>query len=241
MTAFHFGASERPLFGYYHAPGGPGSGAVVICPPGAGEHQYAHRALRVLAQRLAERGRHVLRFDYSGTGDSWGEGTDADPAAWIADAGEAVQELRAMSGARRVDLVGLRFGGTVAARTAAGRPDVGRVVLWDPVLDGEAWLAELDPVPFGAGPGAAVELGAQLVSERFVDAVRRVVPWDVPSRIGERVLLLLTRPGAAEPLAHVEALEVERLEQPAPWVVDESIWTGQVPAQALARICDWLD
>jgi pimeloyl-ACP methyl ester carboxylesterase len=245
VTAFYFGASERPLFGFYHAAAGPGRGAVVVCPPGAGEYQFAHRALRVLAQRLAGAGHHVLRFDYSGTGDSWGATTEADPDLWSLDAAEAIEELKQLSGRTRVDLVGLRFGALVAARVAAGRGDVGRLVLWDPVLDGTAWVEELAagrPLPHG--DGGPIELSAHLLSPGFAAKIRKLGPRDVPPEPAARSLLLLTQGGDSEqeenPLAHVRSLEVERITASAPWAVDQSIWTGQVPAEAVRRITEWL-
>ena len=115
MSAFFFGKAGRQLYGFYHAPLGTANGAVVICPAWGSEYQYAHRALRVLALRLAEGGMHVLRMDYSGTGDSWGDTTDADVEQWSRDVGIGIDELRAMSDASRVDVVGLRVGGLIAA------------------------------------------------------------------------------------------------------------------------------
>lgn len=245
MSAFYFGASERPLFGYHHAPSGVGVGAVVLLQPWGSEYEYAHRTMRILAQRLAERGCHVLRFDYTGTGDTWGPSTAADLDLWEEDAAAAVLELRAMTGRPRVDLVGLRLGAVVAARVAAGRRDIGSVVLWDPIVDGEAWLRELGGVTPGAGVnGGGVEVGPDLVSHHFVRQVKEVRPGSFPAALADRVLLLLTQNGAAtggdDPLRHISGVERERLRQPSPWIVNESIWTGEVPAQAVSRIGQWL-
>ena len=155
MSAFLFGSSAQPLFGYHHAPRGNGAGAVVICSSWGSEYTYAHHALRVLAKRLAEQGRHVLRFDYSGQGDSWGDTTDADVDRWITDTATAMEELRAISGHAVVDVVGLRIG-ALAAAACAGTPGVGRVVLWDPVLDGREWMRQLSPRVLREGAGPAV-------------------------------------------------------------------------------------
>jgi pimeloyl-ACP methyl ester carboxylesterase len=48
-----------------------------------------------------------------------------------------------MTAAPRVSLIGLRVGGALAALTAAGRRDVDRIVLWDPVVSGAEYLEEL--------------------------------------------------------------------------------------------------
>jgi len=93
--------------------------------------------------RLAEGGRHVFRFDYFGTGDSSGEFDVTTPDDWRADIGAAVKELKAISGIRRVQLVGVRLGATLAARVALETPSVDRVVLWDPIMAGAAYVQQL--------------------------------------------------------------------------------------------------
>ena len=74
---------------------------------------------------LAARGVHSLRFDYFGTGDSAGETTEADLKGWCGDIETAIDELTHMTGCRRVILIGMRLGGTLAAEVAAKRPDDG--------------------------------------------------------------------------------------------------------------------
>ena len=143
MTAFFLGQTERALFGIHHAPRGEALGAVVLCNSWGREYQFAHRALRVLAKRLAERGLHVLRFDYSGVGDSWGHTTDGRVSQWLDDIDTAIEELRAMTGSARVHLVGMRLGGLLAALVTARRSDVDQLVLWDPITQGTDWLATM--------------------------------------------------------------------------------------------------
>jgi pimeloyl-ACP methyl ester carboxylesterase len=84
----------------------------------------------------------VLRFDYSGTGDSWGDLSDASIDQWVADVGAAVREME-MSGATEISLVGLRLGATLAALSACEQQSVRKVVLWEPVLDGARYVATL--------------------------------------------------------------------------------------------------
>jgi hypothetical protein len=59
----------------------------------------------------------------------------------IDDAKAAVEELRDVSGARRVSVVGMRFGAAVAARLPSTH--LREVVLWEPILEGREHLAEL--------------------------------------------------------------------------------------------------
>lgn len=155
MSAFYFGSSERPLFGFYHQPESRPvrPDGVVLCNPVGKEYLRTHRTLKQLAMRLAELGHHVLRFDYFGTGDSGGEGAEATLEQWQRDVATAVDELRAMAGVRRVNLVGVRMGAAVAATAATGRGDLEDVVLWDPVVTGSEYLGELLDHGNGSGEG----------------------------------------------------------------------------------------
>lgn len=244
MTAFFFGPGSEQLFGFYHPPRGSGERAAVICPSWGPEYQYAHRALRVTARRLAERGFHVLRFDYSGTGDSWGDGTDGDVVRWCRDIALAVDELRALSGVPRVDLVGLRLGAFLAAAAAAGRDDVRGLVLWDPVIDGRAWIGELSPNPARRAGGDRVEFAQRLVTTSLVRQFEEVSPASYPSDPAGRVLLLETASGAVRGadalLARFPSADRQRVEDPPAWIEDVSIWSGQVPAKAIGAFTEWL-
>ena len=115
----------------------------MICNPFGQEYLRAHRSLRELAKRLAETGFHVLRFDYFGCGDSSGEGDEATLDQWLRDISAAIAEVQETSASPKFALVGLRLGATLSALAASQRRDVERLVLWDPILDGAAYLEEL--------------------------------------------------------------------------------------------------
>jgi uncharacterized protein len=145
MHPFFFGTSSRRLFGAYHSPeGGRGRGpAVVLCQPFGHEYLRGHRAFRNLAIAIAERGHHVIRFDYFGTGDSAGSSDEHTVEQSLADIAAAIEEVKDMSDVAEVTLVGLRLGATLAMLAASGRRDVKGVILWDPVSAGDAYLDSL--------------------------------------------------------------------------------------------------
>jgi len=244
MSAFFFGPPDRQLFGYHHVPRGVAKGAVVICAPWGEEYDYSHRALLVLARRLAAGGSHVLRFDYTGTGDSWGETTEADLEQWAEDARRAAEELRTMSGVEAVDMVGLRLGAYVVVRAAESGAGVRRVVLWDPIVDGRGWLEEHGVVP-GTEEQGLVETGNAMVTPRFVSELEEISPASFQRGSAAEVFLLLTQVEGEntpdpEALQGMGAMTMEQMKQPAPWIEDESIRTGQVPVQAIGRMTEWL-
>jgi uncharacterized protein len=119
------------------------SGGVVICAPFGHEYVRSYRALRNLAADLAAAGLHVLRFDYTGCGDSAGEAQDATVEQWQQDVASAIDELKDMSALPRVSIVGVRFGATLAAMATSTRKDIDTLAVWDPVVRGSNHLEEL--------------------------------------------------------------------------------------------------
>jgi alpha/beta superfamily hydrolase len=200
-----FFGPEDGLFGVYHPPDAVPrrAAAIVLCYPAGHEYLRVQRSFRNAAAALARLGFPVMRFDYSGTGDSAGEGSDRDLAAWTRDLAAAIAEVKRRSGARRVALAGLRLGGSIAWLEASARDDVDALVAWDPVVDGQSyvedllaleqrWLADSSRVrtarrtpgtllgfPFGDaldGGLRALELGAHLPRTRLtfvVDSIDR--------------------------------------------------------------------
>jgi pimeloyl-ACP methyl ester carboxylesterase len=146
MKPAYFGSSACPLFGIHEPPRAatPRSTAVLLCYPGVQEYNMAHWAFRRLSSTLAKEGFHVLRFDWSGTGDSWGRTADGTMDQWVDDVTLGVQELRDASGAESVSVVGLRLGAAIAAVACAKTPHVEDLVLWEPVICGRHYIAELE-------------------------------------------------------------------------------------------------
>jgi pimeloyl-ACP methyl ester carboxylesterase len=142
--AFFFGPSDQQLFGMYHPPaGGDGLVLTIICPPLFVEYMRTHLALRELALSLAADGQHVLRFDYRGTGDSFGELAQVGIAEWREDIALALQEGRELTGCSIVRVLGVRAGGLLACGAVGASDEIERIVLWDPIPDGAAYLDQL--------------------------------------------------------------------------------------------------
>jgi alpha/beta superfamily hydrolase len=146
LTPFHFGGSAEPLFGIVHPAlhERPDPRGALLCAPILYEYMAAHRSLRQLANRLAQAGIAALRFDWYGTGDSAGEAADGGPARWGRDLEAARVELRGHH-ATPPSVVGLRFGAALALQRQISRDaaEIPALVLWEPVLDGAAYVEEL--------------------------------------------------------------------------------------------------
>lgn len=176
MIALHFGSTEAPLFGVYHPARGarPHPHGVVICPAFGTEYMLSHFAVRRIAMQLAERGFDVLRFDYSGTGDSAGAQEDVSLEAWLADIRTAVRELMETTGQTKVSLLGVRFGAGLAVEVAARAGDsVHSVLAWDPVLRGAEYLAWMEQAEAALHPNGTK--GTQVLGHPLPPAFRAQV------------------------------------------------------------------
>lgn len=128
------------VFATIHHPGGPWTRAIVMCHPLGEEKLWAHRVFVSFARDLAAAGFAVLRLDFRGEGDSDREFEDSTLETRIQDACLAVDSVRALNSSVEVTMAGLRLGATIALAASIRRGDVDRVVLWDPVVDGAAYM-----------------------------------------------------------------------------------------------------
>jgi pimeloyl-ACP methyl ester carboxylesterase len=144
-TSLFFGDPKQPLYGAYHpAPAGSFRRmGVLLCYPAPQEYMFAHRAFRRLAETLAQRGYPVLRFDYTGTGDSASDLDAATLAGWRHDILTAGDELAEIAGVDQMSIVGMRLGAALAATVSAEGRRFRDVVLWDPIVRGRRAVDEL--------------------------------------------------------------------------------------------------
>jgi len=145
LQSFYFGQSVAPLYGVYHEPSGGEyrSEAVLICHPIGHEYLRTHRMVKLLADRLAALGYYVLRFDYSGTGDSFGDFQDFSPEQWCDDIELAKQELQSLSGCQSIHAIGIRFGAAMLAFQSQ-KTVFASMFLWDPIVDGADYKDQLE-------------------------------------------------------------------------------------------------
>lgn len=203
MELHHFGPHESQLLGVHHAPAkSPRACGIALCYPIGQEYIRAHRAFRQLATRLSRAGFYTLRFDYFASGDSAGASDEATVDRWLSDVSDAIELLKRRDGVRRVALVGLRLGASLAALAAMERRDTAGVVLWEPVVDGSAYVRELMN-----DQAALSDRRRQLEGERFASQARgsserEILGFPVTDRLLEALeridLLAAARPPARE-------------------------------------------
>lgn len=130
------------LFGVLHVPEVQARAGVVLCPPFLHEHVRSQRLFALLADELCKHGFAALRFDYLGTGDSEGADESFSMKGAERDAEAAAQILRDRVGSVPMIALGVRAGAHAAcALRHLGRVD--RLWLWQPLRNGNAWLASM--------------------------------------------------------------------------------------------------
>lgn len=232
----YFGTSGARLFGVYHPAESaqPRACGVVICAPFGHEYIRAHRLLRQLAGQLSRDGFHVLRFDYLGCGDSAGEPHDGTPSQWTADIATAIDELRDTAEVRRVCLIGLRLGATLAAHAAERRDDVGAVVLWDPIVDGGRHLEELQRLQrswLSDRPGSK--------TFAFQHHVDEVIGFPITSALRTELEMTVLAESAPTSPRRIVILDSEDHESQREWVVDDAGEWPEVLSHAKSQAGDW--
>ena len=130
------------LHAVLHLPAESSGRALVFCHPFAEEKKCAHRTMVDVARACAEAGWAGLRFDLRGCGDSPGSFGRFGLDDWRADVQAALERAAREAQADAVGLLGLRLGATLAAEVAEARADLACLALWEPVVDGEAYITQ---------------------------------------------------------------------------------------------------
>jgi pimeloyl-ACP methyl ester carboxylesterase len=140
MEAFFFKHLDKDIFAI-HYPATHRDEGFILCPPAPQDMMRAHHSQLTLARRLQNLGFPVLRFDYSGTGDSTGTIVSLD--AWKNETIAAVGEFKKRTGLKKVSLIGTRLGASIAILVSQ-ELGIRRLLLWDPVVDGQELLHSYD-------------------------------------------------------------------------------------------------
>ncbi len=260
MEAFYFGTGDRRLFGVYHPPAVERRvvAAAVLCYPFLQEYLRSHRAFHRLAGLLTARGWHVLRFDYSQCGDSYSD-SPPDAGAWRQDVQLACEELRQRAQTKRLALIGLRQGASLAASVSYGVQPVSELVMWDPVIDGPAFRQELLAFRYSVTlpPGARRKLEQLDPGDRGVglelgpgvlDAIGHLDGTEQLKASADRILVLDSQ-GDEAAVDFARRLEKIRRDVTLVRVSERGVWVERkrndprnisVPTVSLKAIVDWM-
>lgn len=258
-----FGEPGCQLFGVLHTPrsGNTRNHAVLLCNPFWPEAIRTHRLFRVLADRLARAGFHVLRFDYFGTGDSEGEESDCTLVSWAHDIVDASNLVLRESGLTSTTWIGLRLGATAAARACALGDVPAHLVLWDPVSQGAAYWREIEDAYaaltsdelLGQGPkknllnaasenNGGIEIFGSIMSANMLSEIQSISPDNF--RIARPIkisVLSESRPQDQEALlnaldANGSSFRHVTLQSNIPWLASDAVNSALVPSASIDAI-----
>lgn len=144
MEMFHIGPDEKKLVCVFH----PANDCklrktgIIICNPIGQEYIRFYKAISLLSTELSMEGYSTFRFDYFGTGDSYGDNEDLTIESGLNDLKNVIKEMREGGGIQGICLVGIRFG-TILSLLAASEPEIIALVLWNPLFSGKAMFDDL--------------------------------------------------------------------------------------------------
>lgn len=140
-----FESGRASLFGILHTPPQTSNRqGIVFCHPFMEEKLWAHRVFVSFARKLAMLGYTILRFDYFGHGDSEGDFEQSTVKTRLTDIHAAIEFLKSSCpDLEFINLLGLRFGATLAGIVASERKDIAKLMLWEPVINGSNYMQEI--------------------------------------------------------------------------------------------------
>ncbi len=203
-TPVRFSNEGQVLVGMMHLPDAkPPYPCVVFLHGYTGNRIGEHRLLVKAARELCRSGMACLRFDFRGSGESEGDFADVTLDTEMSDAGAAIDFLSGFNGIdqNRIGLVGIGFGGSVAACISAGK-EVNSLALWsssafvdylverdnEVVRDPYAWL----PPEYkeAVKKHGHVDIGGFVRGEGFFESLKTVDPVREITRYSGPVLFV---------------------------------------------------
>lgn len=189
-------AAGRTIRGVLHIPeeGLDQYPAVVLCHGFTGNKIGLHRIFVKAARHFCQAGYVVLRFDFSGCGESDGDHGEITIDGQVAETLTALGFLKKVSqvNSGQTYLAGLSMGGAVAALAAARAADVAGVVLWAPVADmyeeirdlvGESLISDVQAYGKADFEGFAL-------SRPFIESLRNNFPLEAAAGFAGPILAI---------------------------------------------------
>ncbi|MGH8729151.1 MAG: hydrolase 2, exosortase A system-associated [Burkholderiales bacterium] len=161
--AFFLPGARGRIFCLHYSPARESQ--LIVVPPFAEEMNKSRRMFTLLANALKSRG--VLITDLYGTGDSEGDFADSRWEIWKQDLALAMRYL-IDRGASVVTVLGLRLGALLALECAGdGLIAADRVVFWQPVTSGNAFMTQFLRLRIAANMAAGKQETTQSLRQRL--------------------------------------------------------------------------
>lgn len=217
-------------FCLYHAPAGACRGALLYVAPFGDEMNRTRNLAARQARALVQRGIGVLQMDLYGCGDSAGEFADARWDGWQDDLALGHAWLAEKLGCP-VGVWGLRLGALLALDYAARATlPVARLLLWQPVVRGAAFLTQLLRLRL-----AGALLDGETAGRTGTTQLREALLAGEPTEIGG----YMVAPELGAAIDQADASAVPPVSIPVDWF-DVLPAPGRPPgAAAVKQVTDW--
>lgn len=140
----YIATGSQSVFAMLHKPNGMQRDvAVLLCAPFGWEDMCSYRSRLEWAIELAGAGYPTVRFDYPGSGDSYGGPATISVRDWTNSIACVATWLRRQTEVRRVVAIGIGLGGVLATRTACCDRTIDDLVLWGAGARGRTLVREL--------------------------------------------------------------------------------------------------
>jgi pimeloyl-ACP methyl ester carboxylesterase len=231
---------KMPIAAWISRPETANGLGVVFLPAVGYAYSSSHRAVRVIAEALAEQGCWVVRVDYPGTGDSAGREADIEAlSTWRDTVSVAATWVRQL-GVAQVAIIGLDLGATLALMECS-RVDAAAVIAIHPVWSGNRFVRRLrllgldvpaDPLAIASGgsffsAGLSHDIAALEIDSLDIVGRTPVLIVDSPGRPDSAHLV-----GGMSASTHVETWNVATLggflERPAEEAVADPELAGRL-------------
>lgn len=189
----------------------------------------------MLASSIQKEGFGVFRFDYYGSGDSFGEDADAELEGWTQDLELAVEEAQSLAGKNRTILIGLRLGAFIAGRVATRSPNqVSKVVFWEPTLSGSEF--NRDWTGSSSAPESDMLVDGFLLPRKFAREIGELSLLDMAG-LGSKVTLAQSvTNGESTPEGFPDSWRIIRVVGPKNWKEVRGLGAGAIPVDLITEL-----
>ncbi|PIE42622.1 MAG: hypothetical protein CSA49_00175, partial [Gammaproteobacteria bacterium] len=203
---FYLNSSGERLAVWEHSPsrGAIKDKVILLNAPVGFEQVHTYRSMRRLAEQLAADGFVVIRFDYRGTGDSMGvPEKNTTFEHWVQDIRCVSAYIKAQYQSTEQCWLGLRLGGLLA-QLANYDNMAQHMILWEPVLNGRAYIREMQALSMLASHQAhknekLIESAGFVMPAQSADYIKSLNLIKKPVNFGKNAGLLIFRDDAELP------------------------------------------
>jgi pimeloyl-ACP methyl ester carboxylesterase len=252
MRPEFFGEPDGPLYGVLYSPTQESSRGVLVCPPIGQEYIRSHMALGQLGKRLNRKGFHFYKFDYAGTGDSFGDLTSTSWDTWKKNVQQAALHFVESQDLNELIIIGMRIGSLLVLEIVdelAKIVPLKKVLLWDPPADGTKYLQNLEnlqwdilkrgddliPYPKGDSFGPEDQLLGYVLPQSIKDEIKKLSLEWVKCDF-KRVSIISTSPEVDSNSDLASNFEKIEMNSPCGWNDYRFIQKNLNPSQVINKI-----